>query len=125
MELLQRGVWGGEQPYQLYARWQGEQTLDPGQLRLLNTFVERYSQGQLSTPRDSVEVVQAQIARLRAANDQLQDFRTLIDDSLAQMADAVVVADGLAHAHALGVIHRLDLHQTPGGARQGHGGRGA
>lgn len=112
--LLQLGLWDQGRTYQLFARWEGDAAPAAFHARLMDSFVDRYSPERDAAPTDSVEVVQAHIDRLLEANDRLQALRGLIDDALAQMADAVLVTDGLGQVRLANLRASEYLLDHPG-----------
>lgn len=85
----------GRRAWSIGARWQRDTGPEPGEQRLLQQIASGFSQGLDPVPVDSVEVVQAQIARLESGNTRLRALRRVIDHGLAQMADAVVLANSV------------------------------
>ncbi len=92
-------LWGAlyafDQEWRIAATWGGSAPPNAQEQRLLTEVFERYGQISKGAPKDSFEVVQAQIAELEDARDRLEALRQMIDDGLAQMIDGVVVANSL------------------------------
>ena len=97
-ELLvhQQSVWGtlavGRALWRVGAKWRAATPPDADEQRLLRSILSGYAQVIDTVPVDSMEVVQAQIARLEAGQARLRALRRVVDDGLAQMADAVLLA---------------------------------
>jgi CHASE2 domain-containing sensor protein/signal transduction histidine kinase len=93
-DVLSVGLGHGGERHGLRARLR--EPLDQRRLRLLDDFCRQHTGVGDVDVEDSLELVQAQIVRMQHANDQLDQLRSVVDDTLAQMADAVLVSDSTA-----------------------------
>ncbi|MFO1351174.1 MAG: CHASE2 domain-containing protein [Gammaproteobacteria bacterium] len=65
------------------------------QTALLNELAQSYSSKADARSRNPLELIQTRIQQVQRAIERLRSLRSFITDSLAQMADGVIVADGL------------------------------
>ncbi|MEM7250133.1 MAG: CHASE2 domain-containing protein [Pseudomonadota bacterium] len=79
-------VIGVQHPNRAAASWESE---------LLDDFVQSLSDNSAPMPSSRVELLETHIRQVQHARDQLRDMRSLVDDSLAQMADGVIVVSEL------------------------------
>ena len=83
------------QRWSLGLYWPAGRLNADGQQRLLDTLV-RQTHSTTQTSRFSpLEIVQKRIEQVQAATDRLRSMRRFIQDSLAQMADGVIVTNNL------------------------------
>jgi len=92
-------LWGAlhafGQDWHIGATWGASDPPSAQERHLLTEVFERYGRSTQRPPKDSLEVVQSQIAELENARDRLEALRQMIDDGLAQMADGVLVVNAL------------------------------
>ncbi len=74
-------------------RWNGGQPPAASEQRLLDSFVKQSAIGQNIEPHSAAKDIQSRINQVQRATSQLRELRQFIDDSLANMADGVIVAD--------------------------------
>jgi len=82
-------------PRLLGIRWNNGQPPAAPQQRLLDSFVRQSGVGQAIEPHmhNAAKDIQSRINQVQRATSQLRELRQFIDDSLANMADGVIVAD--------------------------------
>jgi signal transduction histidine kinase len=74
-------------------RWNTGQSPAASEQRLLDSFVRQSAVGQAIELDSAAKDVQSRINQVQQATSQLRELRQFIDDSLANMADGVIVAD--------------------------------
>ena len=74
-------------------RWNTGQPPAATEQRLLNSFVRQSDGGQTFELHSAAKDIQSRINQVQQATSQLRELRQFIDDSLANMADGVIVAD--------------------------------
>jgi signal transduction histidine kinase/CHASE2 domain-containing sensor protein len=88
-------IWEYRQSGTLGIRWKTFTGPTPNQKALLNLLIQQYTPDRLSPALGTTEVVQARIEEVQNAIARLRTMRRFLNDSLAQMADGVVVTSGL------------------------------
>jgi len=73
--------------------WNSGQPPTASEKRLLDSFVRQSTIGQAIDLTSAAKDIQSRINQVQQATTQLSELRQFIDDSLANMADGVVVAD--------------------------------
>jgi signal transduction histidine kinase len=90
-------LWAGlahtPQPRLLAIRWNSGQSPSASEQRLLDSFVRQSDGGQTIELHSAARDIQSRINQVQQATSQLRELRQFIDDSLANMADGVIVAD--------------------------------
>ncbi|MEN8802573.1 MAG: CHASE2 domain-containing protein [Thiogranum sp.] len=81
------------QPRLLGLRWHSEQPPAASERRLLDSFIKQSGINHNIDLQSAAKDIQSRIAQVQQATSQLRELRQFIDDSLANMADGVVVAD--------------------------------
>lgn len=87
-------VYRGRETY-LGLRWGPSRTPDGREQTLLDALPQQFSHPIESSPGGTAEVVQARIQQVQQAAARLRNLRRFVDDSLANMADGVLVTDAL------------------------------
>jgi signal transduction histidine kinase len=100
--------------WRIGARWRAQRKLDAAEHALLTQILRALASRARRVPTDSVEIVEAQIIRLQEGQMRLRELHTVIDDSLAQMADAAVVTDNLGQVLVANDRAAEYLLQSPG-----------
>ncbi len=75
--------------------WQSSTPPDPQQLAILDQLKQQFSTTDETVAEGTHEVVQARIQQVQQATAQLRELRQLVDDSLSNMADGVLVTNAL------------------------------
>jgi len=81
------------QPRLLGVRWNSGQPPAASEQRLLDSFVRQSGVNHNIEQHGAAKDIQSRINQVQQATSQLGELRQFIDDSLANMADGVVVAD--------------------------------
>ena len=76
-------------------QWQSSTPPDPQQLAILDQLQQQFSTTGEPVAEGTHEVVQARIQQVQQATAQLRELRRLVDDSLSNMADGVLVTNAL------------------------------
>jgi len=77
----------------LGVRWNSGQPPAANEQRLLDSFVKQSGVAQAIELHSAAKDIQSRINQVQQATSQLRELRQFIDDSLANMADGVIVAD--------------------------------
>lgn len=95
----EQGLWkcfpAGRRGYWLGVAWSGESPPDAGQCALLDELARRFRRRPRHRLLTPLELVQTRIVQVQAATARLRAMRQFIMATLAQMADGVLVVDGL------------------------------
>jgi len=83
------------QYWTLGLHWPAAELAQAQQQRLLRSLARHTDTNELQHRFSPLEIVQARIEQVQAATQRLRSMRRFIDDSLAQMADGVVVTNNL------------------------------
>ena len=81
------------QPQLLGLRWNGGQPPDVSEQGMLDSFIRQTGGAQSIEPHSAAKDIQSRIDQVQQATSQLRELRQFIDDSLANMADGVIVSD--------------------------------
>ena len=109
-----------QQSFLLGIRWNSEQPPGAAQRRLLDNFVRQAGTEQnLEFHSSAAKDIQSRIIQVQRATSQFRELRQFIDDSLANMADGVIVADFrgqvlLSNARAAWYLRRDDNQDLVG-----------
>ncbi len=83
-----------QQSFLLGVRWNSEQAPRTAEIRLLDGFVRQAGADQdIDLHSSAAKDIQSRIIQVQRATEQFRELRQFIDDSLANMADGVIVAD--------------------------------
>ena len=84
-----------DQTRHLGLRWQSPQPPDAQQSAVLEQLLQEFATAGEPVVKGTYEVVQARIQQVQQAATQLRKLRRLVDDSLSNMADGVLVTNAL------------------------------
>jgi signal transduction histidine kinase len=92
-DYLQTALTGDENKLLLAIQPQSGKPLAAGELALLDRLIQRYTAEEEPVIYSSSELVQTRIEQVQQATERVRSMYQFIDDSLAQMADGILVTD--------------------------------
>jgi len=90
-------IQSGENSLYFGVRFQTDAGPDSADLDLLTPAALNFGARTEDTPRNVVELMQRRLQQVQAATEKIQFMRRFVADTVAEMAQGVVVTDGLGH----------------------------
>ena len=90
---MQTALNDGENILRLAIQLQSDEVLEANELALLDRLVQRYTEKNEPAAYSSSELVQKRIEQVQQATERVRSMYRFIDDSIAQMADGILVTD--------------------------------
>jgi signal transduction histidine kinase/CHASE2 domain-containing sensor protein len=90
-------VQAGEDNLYFGVRYNDEVGPDLESLHLLTPAALNFGLGMEEPPRNVVELMQRRLQQVQASTEKIQFMRRFVSDTVAEMAQGVVVTDGLGH----------------------------
>ena len=90
---IQTALSDGEKQLLIAMQLQSDEPLAANELALLERLIQRYTAQKEPVSYSSSELVQTRIEQVQLATDRVRSMYQFIDDSIAQMADGILVTD--------------------------------